>query len=130
MMHDMLRRLERDRREALWLLDALRPGDPMACPVLDRLDAVEAALAGGGLDDRDELTVADLAVLVPVIRQGSRLPFVRDLDIPQPWRARFSLASTGSTRYPDGHYLRDWLSFLEMWAREMSHLVEHKKARV
>lgn len=130
MMHDRLRRLERDRREALWLLDALRPGDPMSWPILDRLDAVEAALVGEGLDDRDGLTVTDLVLLVPVIRHGRRLPFVRDLDIPQPWRERFNLASTGSTRYPEGYYLRDWQSFLEMWAREMSHLVEHKKARV
>lgn len=120
---------ERERREALWRLDSLRPGDPNAVPlleVLSRIDDEETAIPIG---EGRELGVEDLRSMVEVVKTEGRIAYVKDDSIPQPWLERLSQAGTGSTRYPEGFYVHDWYKFLDLWPLEMAMIDAHKKAR-
>ena len=60
---------------------------------------------------------------------GSHFAVVLDEHIPEPWKTRFEVASTGSTRLRQGCYARDWRRFLRLWAVEMQHLAAHREKR-
>lgn len=119
---------ERNRREALWKLEQLRPGDPAAEQPLATIDAVEADEQEKPIGTAIELGIEQLRERVPVVDVRT-FRIVRDEDIPEPWRERFSQASTGSTRIPEGCYSRDWLHFLHLWPKEMAHLQRHREER-
>lgn len=116
---------EKARRQALWQLQGLRPGDPAAAEWLVMINEVEFLERLEPIGDGCELTIEQLRALVPIV-DLREFRIVRDADIPEPWRERFGQASTGSTRLPEGSYGRDWLRFLSLWEREMAHLQQHR----
>ncbi len=119
---------ERSRREALWKLEFMRPGDPAAASVLEVLDGIEASEIIDPLGAGAFMSLEDLRGAVEVVSMEGRIPFVKSTDIPQPWRERCSQASYGSTRSMDGPYSHDWYKFLSLWAKEMDHLSAHRLA--
>lgn len=129
MIHDELRKLEKNRRRAFWALANLRPGDPNASDLLAILD---------DLDDQERndtplsdklLDLIEVRNYVSVMRHNSGIDIILQQTIPQPWRERFHQASIGSTRVPDGPYATDWDKFLVEWEREVQHLQNHRAAQ-
>lgn len=72
--------------KALWMLADLAPGDPRAAHALAILNDV---------DCQEQLST--LPSVSATERPGGPL-IVRDVDVLQPWRARFHCASRGSSR--------------------------------
>lgn len=120
---------EQSRREALWRLEGIAPGESYAAPVLAVLDEIEALDASDPIGEGVSMSTDDLRGTVEVIKIEGRIAFVRDSDIPEPWLQRLTQAGSGSTRYPEGFFAGDWFKFLDLWSREMAFLDEHKKAR-
>jgi hypothetical protein len=119
---------EKNKREALWTLQGMRPGDPAAGVLLNALDIIEAEEQVDPIGPAFTLSNEEIRDLVPVTElRGFRI--IRDDDIPQPWRERFTQASTGSTRLPEGSYSHDWNKFLETWQSEMRLLTRHRQTR-
>lgn len=117
-----LRQRERDRRNALWNLHGLRPGDPAALPWLAVLDAID----GQDRNDPASMSIESLVTEVPVTQLNPRFRVVRDEDMPEPWRTRFEQASIGSTRLSEGAYAHDWMKFIRLWSLEMAHVEAHR----
>lgn len=128
-MADDLRTRESVRREALWTLSYLMPGDAKAVAILDILDDIEAQerVDFNQSHPGHDLDAARKAVQIE--RHSSGISIVREANIPQPWRERFLQASIGSTRLVGGPYAHDWEKFLTQWAAEMQHLDAHMSAR-
>ncbi|MBT2374399.1 hypothetical protein [Pseudomonas fluorescens] len=124
-----LRHREAQRREALWMLAHILPGDVRALDVLDVLDDIELRerLDTGSMEQ--PLSVEEVLRFVPTKSHPIGCRIVRESSIPQPWRERFLRASVGSTRVPEGLYARDWDKFLVEWQNEMRHLEKHRAAR-
>lgn len=122
-----LRGREKIRRQALWTLSDLRPGDPKAIPVLSVLDDID-------LQDEDDTLMTPvmkaeaLRRLVVTEFHSSNLQIVREVSIPEPWRERFLQASIGSTRLEAGPYLHDLEKFVHLWTQEIQHLEAHRSA--
>lgn len=125
---DPLLARERARRQAIWRLDSLAPGDPRAKPILQCLD---------DLDQRDQVEPLALVSGDQDLRQLKELPseahrvgyqIVRLEHIPEPWRTRFAVAVTGSARVAEGYYHHDWLEFLAHWSKENDHIERHRQA--
>jgi hypothetical protein len=118
---------EKNRREALWQLEGLWPGNVASRETIATLESIEQ-------QDRDEpigpafaLSVEQLKEQVPITELRS-FRIVLDDDVPEPWRTRFSEASAGSTRLKEGFYVQDWLKFLSLWQKEMLHVQAHREA--
>ncbi len=116
---------ERDRREAIWQLGELQPGDQKARPILQRMDELERL-------DREQ----PLAECALDLQQLSELPnephkigcwIIRDGDIPQPWLSRFAIALGPAARVVEGFYWHDWTDFLHYWAKENDHITRHRQ---
>ena len=118
---------ERDRREALWKLQSIEPGQPEALIFLEVLDRIDLDDDQDPIGNAGAATPSDLAGMVPIIKEQGRIDYVSDDDIPEPWRERFNQASTGSTRSLDGAYAGDWLKFLRWWQLEMERLRKHRE---
>jgi hypothetical protein len=63
------------------------------------------------------MTIEELKVAVPVYRPPGHLPYVRLIDVPNPYRSEFAADSTGSTRprvegEADCYYAHDWSLWL------------------
>jgi hypothetical protein len=121
---------ERIRREALWDLEGLWPGNAMAKPYLAMLDDIDHQDRDHPLGEAYSMSIDELRDKVPETHyagtDGHPFVIVLDQHIPQPWRARFEAASAGSTRLPVGGYAADWRRFLRGWIREMQHLAAHR----
>lgn len=124
-----LSELERTRRRALWALASLHPGDSMALGVLAILDDLDDRERSSTAIIHEPLELKEVRHSVPVKRHPSGMDIVMELDIPEPWRERFSQACIGSTRLLEGPYARDWEKFLTEWEREMQHLQNHRDAQ-
>lgn len=129
MPDDELRDLEVKRREALWMLANISPGDSTAFDALSILDDLD-------LQERKYFPNADKALelnqlrdCVTVQHHHSGIDIIFEQTIPQPWRERFHQASIRSTRLVDGPYAADWDKFLASWEAEMRHLEQHRAAR-
>lgn len=124
---------ERQRREALWNLERIWPGNEEAKPLLTVLAEIDQQDLEQPLGDAYEMTIDELrdAVLETKFEGSDGYPFVIVLDqhIPQPWRMRFEAASALSTRLPQGSYASDWRRFLRGWVNEMKHLDAHRDHR-
>lgn len=129
MTSDKLRELERTRRRALWALASLHPGDSIALGVLDILDDLDGQERSCAAFIHEQLKLNEVRDVVPIKCHRSGIDIVLELDIPEPWKERFSQASLGSTRLPEGPYAHDWNKFLDEWAREMQHLQNHRAAQ-
>ncbi|MDP9524529.1 hypothetical protein [Pseudomonas putida] len=116
---------EKARRQALWKLKGLRPGDPAAAELVATLNEVEFLDQSEPIGSGSALTIEQLRKQVPIVELRG-FSIVQDHDIPQPWRERFGQASTGSTRLHEGSYSRDWLRFLSLWELEIAHLKQHR----
>lgn len=119
---------ERSRREALWNLQGLRPGDPAAAALLNALDVIEQEELSNPIGPAHALNSNEVQARVPLTK-FENFTIVRDEDIPEPWLERFTQASTGSTRLREGSYSRDWSNFLELWQSEMRLLTRHRQTR-
>lgn len=128
MVDDLCTR-ETVRREALWTLSHLMPGDPKAVAILDVLDEIEEQerIAQNRHQPGLDIDAARKALLIE--RHRSSINIVNEASIPQPWRERFLQASIGSRRLVDGPYAHDWEKFLTQWQVEMQHLDAHMSAR-
>lgn len=117
---------ERDRRKAIWQLDRLAPGDPRAEPILQRLTEIEQ------IDQVEPLAECDLGMqqLLELPSEAHRVGYqiVRPERIPEPWRTRFAVATTGSARVVEGYYWHDWSDFLQAWSTENDHIERHRQA--
>ncbi|WP_282413281.1 hypothetical protein [Pseudomonas sp. PS01299] len=117
---------ERARREAIWQLDALQPGDHNARPILQRLSELEQ------LDQEQPLAVCtlDLQQLHELPHEPHAIGFniIRDADIPQPWLSRFAIAAGPICKVAEGVYRHDWTDFLDAWAKENDHINAHREA--
>lgn len=115
---------ERDRREAIWQLAELQPGDQKARPILQRLAELER------LDREQPLAncALDLQQLHDLPSEPHPIGFsiVRDADIPQPWLSRFAIAAGPISRVAEGVYRHDWTDFLDAWAKENDHVSLHQ----
>jgi hypothetical protein len=124
----VLRQRETARREALWQLTGVRPGDPAAAGILLVLDEVDGDDRSNPIGSGHALSVEAVRDLVPLTQIRTKL-VVRDEDIPLPWAERFLQASTRSTRLVEGSYTHDWYSFLSLWIKEMDFLAQHCECR-
>lgn len=124
----VLRQREKARREALWQLTGVRPGDPAATEILLVLDEADADDLSNPIGSGHALSVEAVCDLVP-LTQIRKMLVVRDEDVPQPWAERFLQASTLSTRLVEGSYSHDWYSFLSHWVKEMDFLAHHRACR-
>lgn len=124
----VLRQRETARREALWQLTGVRPGDPAASGIFLVLDKVDADDLSNPIGSGHALSVGAVRDLVP-LTQIRKMLVVRDEDIPEPWAERFLQASTLSTRLVEGSYSHDWYSFLSLWIKEMDFLAHHRACR-
>ncbi|WP_455233324.1 hypothetical protein [Geopseudomonas aromaticivorans] len=110
------------RREALWSLGGCNSRE--LALRLKQLDLIERLDAQYPLGVAAASTVHEVASNVPHIEfrnePGLR---VRVCDIPEPWRTRMELASTGSTMSLNAFYLHDWQKFLALWEREHQELL-------
>lgn len=115
---------ERGRRQAIWELAELRPGDRGAKAVLERLDDLER------LDREQPISVCNLS-----LEQLSDLPrephsigcwIIRDASIPEPWKSRFTVALGPAARVVEGFYWQDWMDFLLAWERDLEHVEQHR----
>jgi hypothetical protein len=128
-MPDDLRTRESVRREALWTLSHLMPGDPKAAAILDVLNDIEVQECVDLNRSHPVLDIDTVRKAVLIERHSSGISIVREASIPQPWRERFLQASVGSTRLVDGPYAHDWEKFLAQWQLEMRNLDAHMSAR-
>jgi hypothetical protein len=119
---------EKKKREALWELQGMRPGDPAAGVLLDVLDAIEEEEQVDPIGPAFTLSSEEIRDLVPVTELRN-FRIIMDDDIPQPWLERFAQASTCSTRLPEGSYSHDWNKFLELWQSEIRLLTRHRQTR-
>lgn len=123
---------ERNRREALWELERIRPGAGEAKPYLALLNDIDYQDRISPIGETGSMTIEELreSVLETPFEGTDGYPFVIVLDqhIPQPWRARFEAACMLSTRLREGAYASDWRRFLRLWQREMEHLSAHRAA--
>jgi hypothetical protein len=114
---------ERSRREAIWQLAELQPGDRNARTILKRLQELEQ------LDLEQPLATCtfDLQQLRELPHEPHPIGFniIRDTDIPEPWLSRFAVALGPAARVVEGFYWHDWTDFLDAWAKENDHLSRH-----
>lgn len=114
---------ERERREAIWKLTELQPGDCKAMPILQQLALLNQ------LDQVQPLVVCalDLQQLRELPHEPHTIGFyiIRDANIPEPWRSRFALALGPAARVKEGFYWHDWTDFLDAWAKENDHYSRH-----
>lgn len=61
---------------------------------------------------------------MPVTVVEGYIPYVRDIDIAEPWATRFALASIGSTRKLNGSYVSDWHNFLSLGDQKHAQLID------
>ncbi|MEB3438068.1 hypothetical protein U8291_13695 [Pseudomonas sp. A2] len=117
---------ERQRREAIWQLAEMLPGDPSARAILERLDDLERL-------DRDHPLcecMLDLKQLANLPREPHPVGcwIVRHNEMPEPWKSRFAVALGPAARVSEGFYWQDWMDFLDAWQREVEHLEQHRLA--
>lgn len=124
-----LRHRETARREALWTLANILPGDLKALHALDVLDEIEQRERPNSALMEQSLSIEEAQRGVTIEPHPIGCSIVRESSIPQPWRERFLRASVGSTRVPEGPYAHDWDKFLVEWQNEMRHLEKHRAVR-
>lgn len=128
----LLHERERARREAIWRLEALRPGHDAVRDILSVLDRIEEADRDAPIGPGINMEISGLREIVPIIDEPGKISYVDVDDIPEPWCERFEQASVGSTRpMAEGYvgaYAGDWLKFLSCWKLEMELIARHRKA--
>lgn len=116
---------ERDRREAIWQLAELQPGDRNARTILKRLQELEQL----DLEQPLATCMLDLQQLRELPQEPHRIGFniIRDADIPEPWLSRFAIAAGPISRVTEGIYRHDWTDFLDAWVKENDHISLHRQ---
>lgn len=64
------------------------------------------------------LSSNEIRDLVPVTVTDGFPPYIREIDIPEPWATRLSTALTGQKHQLGGYYVEDWNNFLDLWDQE------------
>ena len=120
---------ERDRRDAIWRLEAIKPGSKTAEPFLESLAAIAELDESDPIGEAHALGIDDVFAMVPITSVPGWIDYIAYDDIPEPWCERFSQASTGSTATIRGSYAYDWEKFVRCWKVEMDMIVKHQLAR-
>lgn len=113
-LRDDLAVREKARREALWARSSTTiqtAKQEAAGAMLARIHDLDKDFPIG---PASSWTVEE--VKARVIPSSER--HIRSEDIPEPWAARFLIASIGSTICAAGHPLEDWQNFLYLWEKE------------
>ncbi|MDA7087670.1 exonuclease domain-containing protein [Pseudomonas sp. SA3-5] len=119
---DELLTREKRRRRALWQIAPLR--DPAEVPgALAELRSILAMDQATPIGPAAGWTIDQLLAAVPV-HADANPRYVCPSEIPEPWRTRFEIASSGSTRFAKGFYADDWANFLYLWQKEHTALTD------
>lgn len=119
---------ERNRRDAIWRLEAIMPGSKTAEPFLESLAAIAMADEVDPIGDAHAMGIDEVFEIVPVTSVPGWIDYIACDDIPEPWCERFSQASTGSTATIRGSYAYDWEKFARCWKVEMEMIRKHQEA--
>lgn len=119
---------ERDRRDAIWRLEAIMPGSKTAEPFLESLAAIAELDESDPIGEAHALGIDDVFAMVPITSVPGWIDYIACDDIPEPWCERFSQASTGSTATIRGGYAYDWEKFVRYWKVEMEMIRKHQEA--
>ncbi|WP_289931056.1 hypothetical protein [Pseudomonas aeruginosa] len=117
-----LQERERRRRTALRALSSFDFAVRRAA--LRELSAILQLDREHPIGEAAHLSTVEVQALVPVTVLEGYIPYVRDIDIAEPWATRFALASIGSTRQLNGSYVSDWHNFLSLWDQEHARLID------
>ena len=120
---------ERDRRDAIWRLEAIKPSLKIAEPFLESLAAIARADEVDPIGEAFAMGIDEVFEIVPVTSVPGWIDYIACDDIPEPWCERFSQASTGSTATIRGSYAYDWVKFVRCWKVEMDMIAKHQLAR-
>lgn len=120
---------ERDRRDAIWRLEAMTPGSKTTEPFLETLAAIAELDESDPIGEAFAMGIDEVFEIVPVTSVPGWIDYIACDDIPEPWSERFSQASTGSTATIRGNYAKDWEKFVRCWKVEMSMIAKHELAR-
>ena len=83
MTHDELRKLEANRRKALWVLANLPPGDPKASEALAILDDLDDQERNGTSPTCKQLKLAEVRDSVTVLHHHFGIDIVLEMTIPR-----------------------------------------------
>lgn len=119
---------ERNRRDAIWRLEAIMPGSKTAEPFLESLAAIAKADEVDPIGEAFAMGIDEVFEIVPVTSVPGWIDYIACDDIPEPWCERFSQASTGSTGTIRGSYAYDWAKFVQCWKVEMDMIAKHQLA--
>lgn len=119
---------ERDRRDAIWRLEAIKPGSKTAEPFLESLAAIAEADESDPIGEAYAVGIDEVFDMVPITSVPGGIDYVGYDDIPEPWCERFLQASAGSTATIRGSYAGDWEKFVRYWKVEMEILRNHQEA--
>lgn len=119
---------ERDRRDAIWRLEAIKPGSKTAEPFLESLAAIAELDESDPIGEAWALSIDEVFEMVPITSVPGSIDYVGYDDIPEPWCERFLQASTGSTATIRGGYASDWEKFVRYWKVEMEMIDRHQEA--
>lgn len=118
----LLQERERRRRTALRALSSF--DFVVRRAALRELSAILQLDREHPIGEAAHLSTGEVQALVPVTVVEGYIPYVRDIDIAEPWATRFALASIGSTRQLNGSYVSDWHNFLSLWDQEHARLID------
>lgn len=119
---------ERERRDLIWRLEAIRPGSKAAEPFLESLAAIAEADESDPIGEAYAVGIDEVFEIVPITSAPDEIDYVGYDDIPEPWCERFSQASAGSTATIRGSYAGDWEKFTRYWKVEMAMIRKHQEA--
>jgi len=119
---------ERERRDAIWRLEAIKPGSKTAEPFLESLSAIAEADESDPIGEAYAVGIDEVFDMVPITSVPGGIDYVGYDDIPEPWCERFLQASAGSTATIRGSYAGDWEKFVRYWKVEMEILRNHQEA--
>lgn len=119
---------ERERRDAIWRLEAIKPGSKTAEPFLESLAAIAEADESDPIGEAYAVGIDEVFDMVPITSVPGGIDYVGYDDIPEPWCERFLQASAGSTATIRGSYAGDWEKFVRYWKVEMEILRNHQEA--
>lgn len=119
---------ERNRRDAIWRLEAMAPGSKTAKPFLETLAAIAEEDESDPIGEAFAMGIDEVFEIVPVTSVPGWIDYIACDDIPEPWSERFSQASTGSTATIRGSYAYDWEKFVRYWKVEMEMIRKHQEA--
>lgn len=119
---------ERERRDAIWRLEPIKPGSKAADPFLESLAAIAKDDETDPIGEAHTLGIDEVVAMVSVTSAPGVIDYVGFDEVPEPWCERFLQASAGSTATTRGMYAGDWYKFARLWEFEMKMVAKHRLA--